>query len=254
MHKKRSQSEPVDPAWEGWCNTVLAYVRFRPDHAAIRKELMGHLEDSRADLERLGYGRELAERRALDAMGDACQVGSAMDMVHHPLLGWIWRISRWMAVLLALTVCAAVFDTGLGKTVKKTVGQFMWEPPASAVEVELDHYTVWYDPELKVEAALDGYRAGIQLWVEEDWPWNDSENWWSSWTKELEFTDDLGQVRQADDFSMSYSPKEWNGYSWNRYTYTVGIRDLERCPEWLEARYPHGENGWVLRAERGEAE
>lgn len=244
-----------NPAWNDWCEAVLREVRFRPDHPAIRRELMAHLEDGCADLERLGYDWELAERRTLDAMGSAFVVGCAMDQAHHPFWGWIWRASRWLTVLLlVVTVYTAVFDIERGVIVKKTAGQLMWEPPASAVKVELEHYTVWYDPELAVEEAKDGYDAGIRLWIEEDWPWNGPENWWRSWAEKLEFTDDQGQVRQADDFYMRYSPEEWNGYSWNRYLYTVEIRDLERCPEWLEARYPYGGNSWVLRAERGEAE
>ena len=78
----------VSPAWRGWCREVLEQVRFRPNHEAIRKELVAHLEDGRADLERLGYPRDLAEERALQAMGNAGEVGRALDRAHKPRLGW----------------------------------------------------------------------------------------------------------------------------------------------------------------------
>lgn len=96
--------------WEfrSWRAAVLAQVRFRPDRAAIEAELTAHYEDHVQDLERVGYDRQLAEQRALAAMGDPEEIGRALDKVHKPWLGWIWRLSRWLMVVLAITaVCAA---------------------------------------------------------------------------------------------------------------------------------------------------
>ena len=68
--------------WEfrSWQAAVLAQVRFRPDRAAIEKELTAHYEDHVRDLERVGYDRKLAEQRALAAMGDAEAIGKALDL------------------------------------------------------------------------------------------------------------------------------------------------------------------------------
>ena len=94
----------MDPAWRGWCRAAVEQVRFWPDHDSIAKELAAHLEDHRADLERLGYDRPLATERTLRAMGDPVEVGRALDRAHKPALGWLWKISRWL-VMLALAVC-----------------------------------------------------------------------------------------------------------------------------------------------------
>ena len=72
-----------------WCDTVTRQVRFQPDRADIARELAAHYEDHVRDLERLGYGAELAAQRALGAMGDPEEVGRAMDEAHKPWLGWI---------------------------------------------------------------------------------------------------------------------------------------------------------------------
>ena len=70
--------------FQKWCKTVTDQVRFRPDRAAIARELHAHYEDHVKDLERIGFDSTLAEERALAAMGDAEQIGRAMDRAHKP--------------------------------------------------------------------------------------------------------------------------------------------------------------------------
>ena len=82
-------SERGNLAWRDWCRAVTEQVRFKPDRAAIEQELLAHLEDGAADFERIGYTTAEAEKRALDAMGSAFLVGSALDQAHHPFLGWL---------------------------------------------------------------------------------------------------------------------------------------------------------------------
>ena len=74
-------------SFQMWVNAVCQEVRFRPDRRSIEAELRTHYEDHVKDLLRLGRSRELAEERALAAMGDAREVGRALDRVHKPWLG-----------------------------------------------------------------------------------------------------------------------------------------------------------------------
>ena len=96
--------------FEYWCRDVLRCVRFRPDHAAIRKELKAHYEDHVKDLERIGYPAEEARPKALAAMGAAEEVGQGLDRAHSPALGWLWQVSRVM--LAAVMVFMVFFITG----------------------------------------------------------------------------------------------------------------------------------------------
>lgn len=52
-----------------WRDKVTAQVRFWPDRESIAKELTAHYEDHVRDLARLDYPIELAQQRALLAMG-----------------------------------------------------------------------------------------------------------------------------------------------------------------------------------------
>ncbi len=93
---------------EQFCGHVCAFVRFAPDHAAITVELTGHMEEHRDAL--LEAHPELtlwdAESRAVQAMGDAEELGLWLDQIHNPRLGWfqIWfrRVVWTLAALILL--------------------------------------------------------------------------------------------------------------------------------------------------------
>ena len=96
--------------FEYWCGEVLRCVRFKADHAAIRKELSAHYEDHVKDLQRIGYDENLAKTRALAAMGDAEEVGRGLDQAHKPWLGRLWQVSRIVLVLTAMFAVAFMYD------------------------------------------------------------------------------------------------------------------------------------------------
>lgn len=95
-----------------WCDTATRQVRFFWDRGAIAAELTAHYEDHVKDLERIGFDHALALERALGAMGDAEEVGRALDRVHKPLLGWLWLVSKW-GVLFCLLVTLCAFGSNL---------------------------------------------------------------------------------------------------------------------------------------------
>lgn len=82
--------------FRSWQATALAQVRFKPDRESIAQELTAHYEDHVRDLERLDYPTELAEQRALDAMGD--RRSSARPWTRFISHGWAgcgWS-ARWL--------------------------------------------------------------------------------------------------------------------------------------------------------------
>lgn len=85
-----------------WCERVCEQVRFRPDHRGIKRELEAHMEDCCELLMASGMEAEAAEAAMLERMGDPAEVGKALDRVHKPLLGWLWKVSRWLVILCAI--------------------------------------------------------------------------------------------------------------------------------------------------------
>ena len=99
-------------AFADWREQVVEQVRFKPDRKAIAAELTAHYEDHVRDLERLDYPWQLAEERALAAMGDPEQIGKALDRVHRPWLGWLWIASRAVLVLTVIVCLLSLPSTG----------------------------------------------------------------------------------------------------------------------------------------------
>jgi len=97
-------------SWWKWRDTVVEQVRFFPDRAKIAEELDAHYEDHVKDLERIGFTHNLAEERALKAMGDAEEVGKAMDKAHRPGLGWLWLVSKWSAIVCIASMVLMLFS------------------------------------------------------------------------------------------------------------------------------------------------
>ena len=99
--------------WYTWRDAVVEQVRFFPDRAKIAEELDAHYEDHVKDLERIGFDRSAAEERALKAMGDAEEIGRAMNKAHRPGLGWLWLVSKWAAVAGLCCLLLAFFAADL---------------------------------------------------------------------------------------------------------------------------------------------
>ena len=92
----------------GWLDTAVAGIRFKPDQRAVRAELQAHLEDKTADLRRIfpDMTDEEAEVRAVEEMGDAAEIGKELARLHKPWLGYLWRASKWVAAALVLVLVA----------------------------------------------------------------------------------------------------------------------------------------------------
>ena len=89
-----------------WLYIATRGIRFKPDRAAVRRELEAHLEDKRADLQRIfpDLSPEEAERRAVASMGDAWQVRKQLAKIHKPWLGYLWRLSQVLCACMILGV------------------------------------------------------------------------------------------------------------------------------------------------------
>lgn len=105
--------ENTEQGREKWLNTATRGIRFKPDRAAVRRELAAHLEDKQADLQRIfpDIPPKEAEHRALESMGDPEELGRGLARIHKPWLGYLWRLSQ---VLCALMVLAALWGAASG--------------------------------------------------------------------------------------------------------------------------------------------
>ena len=98
---------------ESFLEEVLGFVRFPFDREKIRTELDDHIEDKTAYFEEQGYGREAAASLAVKNMGDAKEIGRALNRQHNPVLGWIWLATNVLAGILVLHLVISLVFPGL---------------------------------------------------------------------------------------------------------------------------------------------
>jgi len=86
-----------------WLDAATSGIRFGPDRRAVERELRGHVEDKAADLQRVFHiSEEEAESMALERMGDPKTIGAELAQIHRPWLGYLWRLSQVLAVIMAV--------------------------------------------------------------------------------------------------------------------------------------------------------
>ena len=249
---------PVEHGFLRWCDTVADQVRFKPDRKAIAKELAAHYEDHVRDLERVGYDWKLAQQRALAAMGDAAEVGRALDRVHKPWLGWMWIVSRAVLVLTVIACLLSLPGTGsFFHMIKNTL--FPPEDPGGYQAIvdsylslnEQEGVTVWHlMGTLQAQPVqLPGYTLSLlegQWWQDggvpfcnvkyNPFPYEETDNWFSiaQSSNAIPISDDADSYRLEDS-------RDLDGWYLN-----LTMTAYEPV-EWAELSFPYGDNDWRFR-------
>ena len=100
-----------------YTDRVLSSLRrvTEKEQEAIRSELDGHIEDHMEALRELGYDEELAEERAIAAMGEPDEVGRELNKQY---TGWGW-------VLVSRAADSSLFHLGLATPASTVVQIFL---------------------------------------------------------------------------------------------------------------------------------
>ena len=234
-------------AFEQWCREVTARVRFAPDRPAIEKELTAHYEDSVADFLRIGYDKELAESRALTALGDAEEVGRGLDRAHSLWLGRLWQISKWTLLAAALFAVAFMYEyqwTGMWEELR-----FVPEPYHENTEIAVD-----FPCPTDFSSGIYDYRFQFAEYMQTDW--NHVSVYLNAYTPRfwmkgpemdaLTATDSLGNVYTR----YGSRPQSIFGAADSGRLNTACIIQItlgETWPEWIDV--VHETAGWSFRLE-----
>ena len=93
------------PESHNFLNKILKRVHFFPDRYDIELELSAHIEDSALSLQKEeGLSPEDAQKKAIERMGNADEIGVALNRQHNPFLGYLWYFSRIIMVMLCIVV------------------------------------------------------------------------------------------------------------------------------------------------------
>lgn len=112
------------PEWDDYIKQMLSHVKFRFDHSTIREEYSEHMEDIFEMLTDAGMDEKQAQREVLKQMGDADANGEGLNMAHHPLIGWMWRISR-ILMIGVLVLVIGIRGFALWETISDNFGGYL---------------------------------------------------------------------------------------------------------------------------------
>ena len=244
--------------WLDWCRRVTDQVSFWPDHPAIRRELLDHLEDSAGGFQRAGFPVPQAQQRALEAMGDPAAIGRALNRVHCPWLGWLWEVSRGLVLALLAIGVWVLLQSGAAELESRTAGQLHCpEVSENAQQVSTETAELFAAPG-RVFQENGRTVAEIDFWVHAHSIFQDGPE---GALMEIRLRDDRGilyanhrerdadgalqtagywESWQSEEQSRDSWDKSWLDYHWIYRVY------LDTAPEWLELDYPWG-GGWTMR-------
>lgn len=263
--------------FQKWCDMAVEQVRFKPDRAAIRKELSDHYMDHYQDLRRLEFPQELAMSRALKAMGDAEEVGRGLNRAHKPWLGWLWLVSRYLAaVILMITVIVAYQDGWWNIThdvhrapegdyeadgyfyateeEQDDYERLLWKKIPGSIEagsytLEVPYMAVWQN---KMTDGTPIYWLSMVITASDDRFWDDGPR-----MRYLEMETSNGTLYKGEfETGNSEQTRYYHcGTSQNPFQSTsyIGLCLTDEQGEWIELRNRYGEP-WNIRVEWGEIE
>lgn len=94
----------------GWLDAAMAQVRSKPEHKAIRAELLGHIEDKEQYFLDSGMEPTQAGRAALEAMGDPVAVGKELDKAHPVWWAKLYTAAKAVIIILCIMMLFCIVD------------------------------------------------------------------------------------------------------------------------------------------------
>lgn len=265
--------EPMEKIRRMWLGEAVKQIRFVPDRKVVFEELAAHIQDRSDDLVTRGYTREEADERTLRAMGDPSEIGKQLDLVHKPWLGWLWMVSRWLAIFAVLVLLWCVLLSGMFSAWNsdRLVAQDYLDPETDVVQHSVygeqnrilywegDGDTAkWNRYTFRIEKAAVWNNTTYDLYghmtVSGFLPWEDY-----FYLDETYAVDSLGnyyQNFQSIYFDNAlYEESGWKmldmGWAYHRnlttWWYGFFVNGLDPEAEWIELRYDRNGQNIVLR-------
>ena len=140
-----------NPKEQEFIDRILKEIKFPLVKKEIREELTAHIEDkTREMIVEEEMSRENALLSAMEEMGDAEEIGKALNDVHRPFLGWALTVSRFLLIIFGFLTIHTLIGIGSEVFSQYTIGTGIDEERVIAEividqEVTLDNRTLYFD-------------------------------------------------------------------------------------------------------------
>jgi len=144
-----------------WCWDAVRKIKFPPDRNKVYVELYDHMLDRYQSMLDRGVSAEDAEKRTLEAMGNADELAIQLAAIHRPFWGYALRFARLIAV--AALVLTLVFGV---RYAYQEISALDWDTAEWGRGMDRELYTLVAD----VKDSSDGYTfqvTDVALWRKE---------------------------------------------------------------------------------------
>ena len=246
--------------FDRWAQRACGYIYYPPDREDIKRELLWHLEDTAEAFVEDGLDAESAEKAALEAMGDAAEVGKMLRRVHKPWLGWL-SFACSIGLVIALFFCFISLITSGFYTLLNEIGHLSDEPYSFEASVGHEDVTLL----ARIRPSGDILCGDYTLSVSDGWmsefgtermlylvvSYSSPRFWLGPPLGLQEFThvvEDDGTVHLPYEYNHRIQDLEcWHTGGKTAIGEYVFAMDVDDVPEWVELRFDNGQE-FILRA------
>lgn len=86
---------------------VLKHVKFFVDHRSIKRELRSHINDLIEEHNWQSLSNEELNNRIMEEMGNPDDIGKELNKIHHPIIGYVWVITRAIFIVI---LCLSLYN------------------------------------------------------------------------------------------------------------------------------------------------
>lgn len=257
-----------------WCRDAVCKIKYWKDRNKVYAELYAHLEERYESLKEQGMSHEEAEKKALDAMGDAGELAPQLAAIHKPYWAYGMLVTRFFAALLLILCLSWGIDYALTLNICFTnpwvsPGYTVWDPYTKGGEERISHVKP------NVSDSADGYTFRVKeaaLWrtyfdeLPEDGreyfdalymkltatnpsPWMQEGmgvHWMWAVDNTGTFYESFEQVNDRDIPRVSFRPYRSGLFTW---TYELEFQKLQPDIRWMELHYDRDGRDVVLRVD-----
>lgn len=88
-----------------YIDEILSYVKYPLARPSIKKELASHMSEKMDEYLDQKYGLDDAAIATIKDMGDAKEIGTALNKQHNPFFSWILFVTNLFVIIMILMVC-----------------------------------------------------------------------------------------------------------------------------------------------------
>lgn len=86
---------------------VLRHVKLFVDHRSIKRELKSHINDLIEEHNWQSLSNDDLNKRIIEEMGNPDEIGKELNKIHHPIIGYVWIITRTMFIVI---LCLSLYN------------------------------------------------------------------------------------------------------------------------------------------------